>query len=78
MRWPLVRLISDIPKKPIHYPTEDRFQTFGCLLIWKVQGMVSTLDSLKHGVSLFCGQLGAQDIETSDRLLRVGCPVGEI
>lgn len=40
--------------------------------------MVSTFDSLKHGVSLFCGQLGAQDIETSDRLLRVGCPVGEI
>ncbi|MGB0116676.1 MAG: hypothetical protein WBP73_07705 [Terriglobales bacterium] len=40
--------------------------------------MVSTFDSLKHGVSLFCGQLGAQDIEPSDRLLRVGGAVGEI
>jgi hypothetical protein len=40
--------------------------------------MVSTLDSLKHGVSLFCGQFGAQDIEPSDRLLRVGGAMGEI
>jgi hypothetical protein len=40
--------------------------------------MVSTLASLKHGFSLLCGQLGAQDVEPGDRLLRVGCPVSEI
>jgi hypothetical protein len=40
--------------------------------------MVSTLDSLEHCVSLSCGQLSAQDIEPSDRLLRVGCAVGEV
>jgi hypothetical protein len=40
--------------------------------------MVSSVDSLKYGVSLFCGQLGAQDIEPGDRLLRVGCAVGKI
>jgi hypothetical protein len=40
--------------------------------------MVSTLDSLKHSVSLSCGQLGAQDIEPSDRVLRVACAMGEI
>ncbi|HKM84660.1 MAG TPA: hypothetical protein VJW96_00530 [Terriglobales bacterium] len=56
-------LFRDIPQKPIHYPAEDRFQTGGYLLIRKVQAMVSTLDSFKNGVSLFCGQLGAQDVE---------------
>jgi hypothetical protein len=71
-------LFRDIPQKPIHYLTEDRFQTFGYLLIRKVQGMVSTFDSLKHSVALSCGQLSAQYIEPSDRLLRVGCTVGEV
>jgi hypothetical protein len=40
--------------------------------------MVSALYPLEHRVSLSCGQFGAQDIEPSDRLLPVGCPVGEI
>jgi len=40
--------------------------------------MVSSVDSLKHGISLFRGQLSAQNIEPGDRPLRVGCPVGEI
>ena len=71
-------LFRDISQKPIHHPTEDRFQAFGRLLLWKVQGMVSSLDSLKHRVSLFCGQLGTQDIEPSNRLLRIGSAVGEI
>jgi hypothetical protein len=40
--------------------------------------MVSSVDSLKNGVSLSGGQLSAQDIEPSDRLLSIGCPVDEI